>query len=131
MGELSEVLGEETQIEVRNLLRKKNILQPEGVTSVAELFRSFGKSWNGKQGRRLPFVRVVPGSEGLEKRKAKRNSIYCVADLRGVDVILVDDVVTTGATFDAAFRAVRKSGGRVIGGFALAMAKDPRISLVA
>jgi len=45
--------------------------------------------------------------------------------LRGRDVLLVDDVVTTGATLEACAEALRKAGARSVIGFALA--RTPRL----
>ena len=46
--------------------------------------------------------------------------------LVGREVILVDDVVTTGATFAAAARVLRRAGARSVIGVALARAADGR-----
>lgn len=65
---------------------------------------------------------------GLEARGRKARAVEIAAgmDLRGTDVVLVDDVVTTGATLAGASRAVKSAGGRVIAGFTLAATRDPR-----
>lgn len=56
------------------------------------------------------------------QRRRKSEGIFCAASLKGCAVILVDDVVTTGATALGMVRAVEKSGGKVLGMLALAAA---------
>ncbi|VEI12888.1 ComF family protein [Trueperella bialowiezensis] len=65
---------------------------------------------------------------GLEARGHKTRNVAVVhgAQLRGRDVVIVDDVVTTGATLAGASRAVKSAGGRVIASFALAATPNPR-----
>lgn len=43
----------------------------------------------------------------------------------GGAIVLVDDVVTTGATFDEAARTLREAGARVVS--AVALAATPRL----
>jgi predicted amidophosphoribosyltransferase len=40
-------------------------------------------------------------------------------------VVVLDDVTTTGATFDACARALRRAGAAEVWGFALAKAEHP------
>ncbi len=47
-------------------------------------------------------------------RKDKRDSVFACCDLRGRQVILVDDVVTTGATLYACQKAIEQAGGKVL-----------------
>lgn len=56
------------------------------------------------------------------QRGRKRERVFCDVSLDGCAVILVDDVVTTGATAQGMVRAVEESGGRVLGMLALAAA---------
>jgi ComF family protein len=85
----------------------------------------------GARGRRLRAalrrVRETPPQVGRTRAERARN----VADafeasagaLAGKDVVLVDDVVTTGATADAAAAALRRAGARSVVVVALARAE--------
>ncbi len=70
----------------------------------------------------------VRSAQGVEARGRKSRGVRLKegANLNGMDVILVDDVVTTGATLAGASRAVETAGGRVIAAFVLAATRDPR-----
>ncbi|MDM4762702.1 phosphoribosyltransferase family protein [Galbitalea sp. SE-J8] len=58
---------------------------------------------------------------GLEQRAANRaGAMRAVRPLAGRAVVLVDDIVTSGATLDEAARAVRAAGGTVLGAVAVA-----------
>lgn len=65
---------------------------------------------------------------GIDERLRNRASAMTASTVvRGRRVLLVDDVVTTGATLAEATRAVRAAGGTVIG--AAALASTPRRSV--
>ncbi|MGW8433465.1 ComF family protein [Curtobacterium citreum] len=71
-----------------------------------------------------PGQRVAAG-HGQKERTAVERVVATVGALRatgvtGRDVVLVDDVVTTGVTMAEAIRAVRVAGGRVVRCVALA-----------
>ncbi|MBF0673505.1 MAG: ComF family protein [Salinibacterium sp.] len=78
-------------------------------------------------GRHVPplLCRVAPAGTqkllGVEDRlRNARGTLRARQSLRGLDVLLIDDVVTSGATLLEAARAVREAGGEVIGAAALA-----------
>lgn len=123
--DLAQEVAEVLDLPCQEVLKKRGTKLRDG--------RAVALTWaNLKAGfATLAGVKRPYSVETFGGRARKRNSIKATRSLHGWDVILVDDVVTTGATFDAAFRAVRNAGGRVIGGFALAAAVDPRISPVA
>ncbi|WP_198009460.1 ComF family protein [Gleimia europaea] len=59
------------------------------------------------------------GKSGAQRR-ARSNTVSALVDLRGAQCILVDDVVTTGATMLACRRAVEYAGGHCFVGVSLA-----------
>lgn len=66
---------------------------------------------------------------GLDREQRRANlagRVRCTRALEGYDVLLVDDVATTGASLAEAARAVAASGGRVVG--AATVAATPRVT---
>ncbi|MDR6866361.1 putative amidophosphoribosyltransferase [Microbacterium resistens] len=90
--------------------------------------------------RALAPVRRVADQRGLGRDARRRNvagSLRARRPGRGLRVIVVDDVVTTGATLDEAVRALAAAGFRVVGCVAAAVtpggrdgAAGPRIGKV-
>lgn len=77
--------------------------------------------------RLLRSARPIGDQRGLGRAQRTRNvegSMRAVARQRVHDVVIVDDVVTTGATIDEAARALSAAGHRVRG--AVALAATPR-----
>lgn len=84
----------------------------------------------GARGRRLRAalrrVRETPAQVGRSREERARNvagAFEAGPAVAGQDVVLVDDVVTTGATADAAAAALRRAGARSILVVALARAE--------
>ncbi len=77
-------------------------------------------------GRDLGALRSVSRhaeQKGLDREERARNlvgSMTAVGDLRGRSLLLVDDVLTSGATLTEAVRALRSGGAVVVGAATLA-----------
>jgi ComF family protein len=68
-------------------------------------------------------IKDTPSQTGLpwkEREKNIRNAFSCEADLRGKHVAMLDDVMTTGATFNELAKALRKSGAAQVSGWVVA-----------
>jgi ComF family protein len=70
-------------------------------------------------------VRETPPQVGLDRGARARNvegAFEASRAVSGLDLVLVDDVVTTGATAEAASRALREAGARTVSVVAVARA---------
>ena len=80
--------------------------------------------------RLLQRTRYTPPQVGLGRAARERNledafeasSASVAARISGQDVVLIDDVLTTGATLRAAATALRSAGARSVFGLTLARA---------
>jgi predicted amidophosphoribosyltransferase len=62
-------------------------------------------------------VRDTPPQSALpwkERKKNVRNAFCCDSDLSGKRIVLVDDVLTTGASLNALAEAVQKRGAKEV-----------------
>jgi ComF family protein len=73
-------------------------------------------------------VRDAPSQSGLGRRARRANlrgAFQCNATLQGRRVVLVDDVITTGASADALSAVLKRAGAARIDVWALARTPDP------
>lgn len=80
--------------------------------------------------RRLRLVRQPRDQRGLDVDARRRNvaGSLVAQGVAGRDVVVLDDVVTTGATLDEAVRALAAAGARVVA--CVAIARTPRRSVL-
>jgi len=95
-----------------------------GGDHVLRLARIAGARWRIPVGPVLRLVRVVHDSTGLGAAARHANLAGAMAAARPPPArpaaVLVDDIITTGATLREATRALRAAGWPVLGGLALA-----------
>jgi ComF family protein len=95
-----------------------------GYDPVALLLRRAGHS----PARVLRVERATSTQKTLgvaERAENLRGALVARRDLAGRSFVLVDDILTTGATLDEAARAISDAGGRVLG--AVTLAFTPRL----
>ena len=53
------------------------------------------------------------------RHKNVKNAFSCIKDISGLKILLVDDIITTGATVSECCKVLRKSGASVIDVYSL------------
>ncbi len=79
-----------------------------------------GLNYNGLLVRESPYHQV--GSSAADRQKHMKHGFSARPglSLRGKDVLVVDDVMTTGATLESAARALKKAGAKRVFGIVFA-----------
>ena len=85
-----------------------------GFNQAALIARELAQSWRLRANvtalRRLKRTQPLKGLNHAERRKAVAGAFKASADLKGLTVILIDDVLTSGSTAEACARAIRRAG---------------------
>jgi ComF family protein len=89
-------------------------LRSRGFNQAMMLARSLARAW-GLPCRMDGLRRIADGPaqaslSGLARRRNVRRAFVCDVDLAGQAVLVVDDVMTTGATLEAVARCLRRAG---------------------
>lgn len=72
-------------------------------------------------------LRLRSGKQlGKSSRQRAQRQVQCLADATGWQVVLVDDVVTTGSTLEASAKALEAAGGVVVCAWTLAAAPSKK-----
>ncbi|MCS5716339.1 phosphoribosyltransferase family protein [Herbiconiux sp. CPCC 205716] len=121
VGGVGGVAGVATSVVLVAVPSARAAVRRRGFRPVDELVR---RSGSGRPARRgLVLVRDVADQAGLgveERRANLEGALRASARLAGRRVLIVDDVVTTGATIGEARRALEAVGGEVAGAVCLA-----------
>jgi ComF family protein len=104
-------------------------LRKRGFNHAAELARVVGR----RHGLPLDQYAVTRVKDGLpqaslpwdERARNVRGAFACRADLSGMRVVIVDDVMTTGATLDELARTLKRSGALEVAAWVLARTPRP------
>ncbi len=99
-----------------------------GYNQAAAIARPLGRALELPVAPLLRRRRATPPQSRLHKKERRKNlrrafAVYRPGRCRGRRVLLVDDVVTTGATLEAAARCLRRAGARSV--TALTAARTP------
>ena len=66
-----------------------------------------------------------PGLTRTQRRRNLQGALACAADMNGLHVALVDDVLTTGATAEASARVLKKAGAERVSVWVVARTPEP------
>lgn len=89
------------------------------------LAQSTGKPWRPEALRRVKRRKSQAGLSASERRRNVAGAIKAGTKLNGLNVLVVDDVFTTGATLEACARALKRAGAAEVHGLTLARVVRP------
>jgi ComF family protein len=89
------------------------------------LAQSTGKPWRPEALRRVKRRKSQAGLSASERRRNVAGAIKAGTKLSGLNVLVVDDVFTTGATLEACARALKRAGAAEVHGLTLARVVRP------
>lgn len=101
-----------------------------GYDQVELIARAVGKELGMKPVSLLRKVRHNPAQSGLQDAEARRKNVQGVyrtrsgADIAGQRILLLDDILTTGATAGEAARVLREAGAKEVHCAAMAARKE-------
>ena len=78
-----------------------------------------------KASRRMPYQHL----KRLDERHISSDHFQATESVFGKKILLLDDVVTSGSTLNAAAAALRSAGAQSINGFTVALAQTASIAL--
>jgi ComF family protein len=104
-------------------------LRKRGFNQAAQVARVISKALAIPTALRVvERVRDAPAQSGLGRRERRANlrgAFRCRAALGGRDVVLIDDVITTGASADAVAAVLKRAGAARVDVWALARTPEP------
>lgn len=99
-------------------------LAERGFNQSLEIARPLARAWQCELAtRQVGRTRATQDQVGLpwrERKKNLRNAFSCGVRLDGAHVLLVDDVMTTGATLDALAQCLRGAGAAAVSNLVVA-----------
>lgn len=107
-------------------------LRGRGFNHAAELARTVGRRHGLRlDARSVTRVKDGPPQASLpwdERARNVRGAFACRADLTGMRVVIVDDVMTTGATLEELARVLKRAGAREVDAWVLARTARARVN---
>ncbi len=151
---LTALLGDRLALGIRALLRIRpshgspvlivpvpsaaRAVRDRGFDATAALARRAVRSAQGSDGPRLRVRTALVQARGVadqgdldaaERATNLRGRLRLRDEIRGVDMIVVDDLVTTGASLTEAARVLAAGGGRVLGAATVAATRRRRVRM--